>query len=193
MLHMRNSPASCASLEPLRAVSGGHGSTFYYFLEPSNKKGLGIAYWRPPACTRVSTSRPPPSPRREFLSVSVSCRWRYIDCVALLHRGLRRVPLRVSRVGHISCVEYVSMSPPTPASDPNPNTVTSCDEWPASAGGAASPFFSAFFCSLVPGYVAVGCVSAGYVSVAVTSARPSRLPMAGVGTTLRGHQCINDP
>ena len=88
---------------------------------------------------------PLPSPRRAFLSVSMSRRWRYV----VLHAstaGLGGCRCACARVGPISHVDYVPMSPPAPASDPNPNTVTSWAERLASACGF-SP--GSFFGNLV--------------------------------------------
>ena len=35
----------CARFKPMWSVRGGQGTTFYNFLEPSNKKGLLMPYW----------------------------------------------------------------------------------------------------------------------------------------------------
>eukprot|EP00964_Phaeocystis_antarctica_P045549 scaffold26231_cov74-Phaeocystis_antarctica.AAC.1 len=72
----------------------------------------------------------------------MSRRWRYV----VLHAstaGLGGCRCACARVGPISHVDYVPMSPPAPASDPNPNTVTSWAERLASAIGRSAPHRSA--------------------------------------------------
>ena len=46
LLVLCHTKSPCACFKPLCAVRRGQGPTCYHFLEPSDQKGLPVAYWR---------------------------------------------------------------------------------------------------------------------------------------------------